>query len=215
MSTKPARNLHALLAAIVLASGAAFATDKDNSHYVLREYTIPLDDIDEIELHASVGSVEILPHDANEVRLVLEIEGQRSGWLRRRHDVSNIELEHDVRGHRLVLRQTEEDTKTEWTVRMPAVARTTLNLGVGEIDADLGATKLLVKLGVGDADVTLPAASTGEVDIDVGVGNANLRGANSVDGKRAIVSETVRGHGNGALDARVKVGVGDASVWLK
>ncbi|MDY6982248.1 MAG: hypothetical protein SV422_04100 [Pseudomonadota bacterium] len=220
MPTKPACHLHALLAAIVLASGAAFAAgdrsdESDESDYVLREYTLPLTDIDEIEIHASAGTLEILPLDANEVRILLEIESEEHGWMKRRRDVSDVELESDVRGRRLVLRQTEKGTNTEWTVRMPAVARTTIDMGVGEIDAQLGATVLDLHLGVGDVDVTLPEDSTGDIDIEVGVGGARVHGAHDVDRDQAFVSQNVRARGDGKLDARIELGVGDVTVELE
>ncbi|HEY0963903.1 MAG TPA: hypothetical protein VGE69_16255 [Pseudomonadales bacterium] len=215
MPTKPAFHLHALLAAIVLASGAAFAAGDDDRDYVLREYTIPLADIDEIEFHAGAGSLEILPLDTNEVQILLEIESEEHGWLKRRRDVSDIELESDVRGGRLVLRQTEEGTNTEWTVRMPAVARTTIEMGVGDIDAAFGATELDLHLGVGDIDVTLPAHSTGDIDIDVGVGDAHVRGAHDIDHDHAFVSQDLRARGDGTLDARIELGVGDVALELE
>lgn len=214
MPTKPACHLHALLAAIVLASGAAFAAN-DDTDYVLREYTLPLTDIDEIEIHAGAGTLEILPLDANEVRILLEIESEEHGWMKRRRDVSDVELESDVRGRRLVLRQTEKGTNTEWTVRMPAVARTTIEMGVGEIDAQLGATELELHLGVGDVNVMLPADSTGEIDIEVGVGDARVRGAHDVDHHQAFVSQDVRARGDGELDARIELGVGDVTLELE
>lgn len=213
MPTKPVHHLHALLAAIVLASGTALAAG--DSDYVLREYTFPLTDIDEIEFHAGPGALEILPLDANEVRVLLEIESEEKGWFKRRRDVSDVELESDVRGRRLVLRQTAKGTNTEWTVRMPAVARTTIDMSVGEIEADLGATELDLKLGVGSVDVTLPEDSTGTIDIEVGVGDARVRGARAVDQDRGFISQDVRGYGKGSLDARIKLGVGDVVVRLE
>ncbi|MGV3593361.1 MAG: hypothetical protein ACO1PZ_16885 [Gammaproteobacteria bacterium] len=216
MPTNPTRNLHALLAAIVFASTAAFAAGDDaDDDYVLREYTIPLADIDEIEIHAGAGSLEIMPLDANEVRILLEIESQQHGFFKRKRDVSDIELESDVRGRRLVLRQTEEGTNTEWTVRMPAVARTTIEMGVGDIEAELGETELDLHLGVGDVDVTLPAASTGDIDIEVGVGDARLRGAQDLEQERAFVSQDVQARGDGNLDARIELGVGDVTLELE
>lgn len=204
--------LRSLLACIALAATVPAFADED---YVVREYSFPLTDIEEIEFHASVGSLHIVPSDGTEIRLVLEIESNDNGWFDRKRDVSNIELESDVRGGRLVLRQTEDDTNTEWTVQMPVVARTSIDMGVGDIDVELGATELDIDLGVGDIDVSLPEASTGEIKVSVGVGDARLRGADDVDYIKSCVSQDARGQGKGALDARIDLGVGDVSVSLE
>jgi hypothetical protein len=203
--------LRTLLPMLALAASMPAVADED---LVVREYSFPLDGIEEVELHASVGSMHIVPYDGDEIRLVLEIESKDHGWFDRKRDVSGVELESHTRGSRLVLRQTEEDTNTEWTVQLPVVARTTIDMGVGDIDAELGATELDIDLGVGEVDVTLPEASTGEVDISVGVGDAKLRGADDVDYDKAFVSQDIRGHGAGDLDARIEIGVGDATVTL-
>jgi hypothetical protein len=196
---------------MAIAASTSAVADED---FVVREYSFPLDGIEEIELHASVGSMRIVPTEGNEIRLVLEIESHDQGWFDRKRDVSDVELESDVRGGRLVLEQTEEETETEWTVEMPVVARTTIEMGVGDIDAELGATELDIDLGVGDVDISLPEASTGEVDISVGVGDASLRGAHDVDHENAFVSQDIKGHGDGVLDARIELGVGDVTVTL-
>jgi hypothetical protein len=218
MLRKPEFKLRTLLPCIVVAlSGAALAADDDEDDredYVVREYSFPLTDIEEIEIHASVGQIDIVPIEGNEIRLVLEIEPSEHGWFDRRRDVSDVELESDVRGKRLVLRQTEDDTNTEWTVQMPAVARTSIEMGVGEIDAEFGATELDIDMGVGDVDVSLPESSTGDIDLAAGVGDVTLRGAHDVDNERAFVSQDVHGRGEGDMDARIDVGVGDVRLEL-
>jgi hypothetical protein len=209
----PGFKLRALLPFVALAATAAYASDDED--YVVREYTFPLTDIEEVELHASVGDIDIVPIAGNEIRLVLEIENQDHGWFDRDVDVSDVELESDVRGKRLRLEQTEEGTNTIWTVQMPAVARTSIEMGVGDIDAEFGSTELDIDLGVGEVDVSLPESSTGEIDIAVGVGDASLRGADDVDYEQAFVSHDVNGHGEGDLDARIDVGVGDVTLTLE
>jgi hypothetical protein len=200
---------------VTLAGSAVAAGDDEDEDFVLREYSFELTGIEEVEFHAGVGKIDIVPSDGNEIRLMLEIESQEhDGWFGRRRDVSDVELESDVRGGRLVLRQTEEGTTTDWTVQMPDVARTSIEMGVGEIEAEFGATELDIDMGVGDVDVTLPESSTGEIDISVGVGEATLRGATDVDQERAFVSQEVQGRGEGDLDARIEVGVGDVRLEL-
>lgn len=213
MLPKPEFKRLTLLPCIALAlSGGALAADGED--HVVREYSFPLTDIEEIEIHASVGQMRIMPSEGNEIRLVLEIESNDNGWFDRSRDVSDVELESDVRGKRLVLRQTEDETTTEWTVQMPAVARTSIEMGVGEIDAQFGPTELDIDMGVGDVEVSLPESSTGEIDLATGVGEVKLRGAHDVENDRAFVSHDVHGSGDGDMDARIDVGVGEVRLEL-
>lgn len=183
---------------------------------VSREYRFDVSDIEEIEIRASVGSVDIVPTDGDEIELFLQIEGQKNGWFFKngRKDVSEVELESDVRGGRLVLEQTEDDTQTEWTIRMPQVARTRITLGVGEVKAELMATELVLEVGVGNIDVDFPEDEAGDIDADAGVGDVGIHGAHEVEESSAFVSQSVRARGNGNHDIRIEVGVGDVDLRL-
>jgi hypothetical protein len=201
--------------ALTALCGLALALPALAEDSVVREYTFPLTDINEVEFQASVGSMRIVPIEANEIRLVLEIESRDRGWFNRARDVSRIELESRVRGDRLVLEQDEDDTETHWTVQMPAVARTTIHMGVGEIKGEFGATELDIDLGVGEVDITAPEASTGDIALSVGVGDASLRGASEVRRDQAFVSQDVDGRGEGTFDMRIDLGVGSIDVDLE
>ena len=199
-----------LCAGLLLLQGVA----ADTGDRVIREHTFSLDEINEIDLHAGVGSLKIVPAKGKEMRLILDIEGQDHGWFHHRRDVSDVDLESHVRGSRLVLDQTDQDTKTEWTVEMPVVARTNIHMGVGQIDAEFGNTELRVEMGVGDVDVDMPAAGAGRIDMHVGVGDASVRGAHNVDHRHSFVSHSLEADGEGDNDVRIKVGVGDADLRL-
>lgn len=181
---------------------------------VTRNHSFNLADIREIEINGSVGEMEIVLVDGEELRLVLEIEGQDGGWFRRARDVSEVDLESEVRGDRLVLRMDEDDTRTEWTIQLPAVAFTRVKLGVGEIRAEIGATDLDVEVGVGAVGIQAPLASTGRIDLSAGVGEASVSGAREIDSDRAFVSQNVHARGEGELPVEVSVGVGEVSVDL-
>jgi hypothetical protein len=200
--------------ALLCVASLAYALPAVADERVVREYAFDVSAIEEVEIRASVGSIRILPTAGDELSLVLDIEGKNSGWFRRAKDVDHVELDSDVRGDRLILEQTENNTNTEWTIRLPVVARTTLSMGVGEIDAELGATAVSIELGVGDVDLAVPRDSAGRVDLQVGVGEASLRGGRNVDTNRAFISQEVHGRGDGDQDVSVELGVGDISVSL-
>ncbi|MES2626248.1 MAG: hypothetical protein V4628_13270, partial [Pseudomonadota bacterium] len=196
------------LASLLFVSGA-YAEDK-----VIREYSFDLADVTEVEFQGSVGSMDFIESTGTELKLVLVIESNEEGWFGGDKDVSDVELESRVRNGRLVLEMEEEETTTEWTVQLPAVATTSIHMGVGEIKGEFGATELDVELGVGEVDVEVPLASAGDIDISVGVGDASLRGASDEHREKAFVSQDIHGNGEGDQEINVEIGVGDASVSL-
>jgi hypothetical protein len=198
----------ASLFSLLFASGS-YADDK-----VVKEYSFDLADINEVDFQGSVGSMDFIQSTGTELKIILVIEANNEGWFGRKRDVDDVELESRVRDDRLILEMEEEDTNTEWTIELPAVAVTNIHMGVGEIDGVFGATELDVELGVGEVDVELPAASAGNIEISVGVGDASLRGATDEEHKGAFISQDIRGKGDGNNEINVEVGVGDASVTL-
>jgi hypothetical protein len=206
------RCLATLLGASLLMASHIASADED---FVVRHYTFDLSDVQEIELRGSVGTMRIEPTDSKELELVLEIEGNRDGFFRHRKDVSEVELKVRERGDRLVLEQTEEDTETDWTIYLPVVARTVIEFGVGEVDAEIGATDLKMDVGVGDVDVVAPESDAGYIDLSVGVGDARMKGGRIVDADRAFISQDIRGRGDGDHEISIDVGVGDLDLRLR
>lgn len=198
--------LLALLALFVL-SMPAFAETR-----VVREYSFDLDGIDEIEFHASAGTIRILPSRDDTLGIVLDIEGQDSGWFQRARDVSGVELQSHRRNGRLVLEQTEKKTETGWTIRLPVVASTRIDLGVGAIKGDFGDTALSIRQGVGEIAIGVARESIAAVDLSVGVGEIRLRGLDARHDERAFVSQKVRGRGTGTRDLLIDLGVGEIRV---
>src|SRR5690606_4599232 len=109
----------------------------------------------------------------------------------------------------------EDDTRTEWTIELPVVAVTRIELGVGEVRAEVGATDLEVDVGVGSAHVVSPTTETGRISLSSGVGEVRVSGATDVRSDRAFVSEDLRARGEGAHPLEVRVGVGEAVVNLE
>lgn len=190
-------------------TSAAHAADS-----VIKNYSFPLDDIDEISIHGSVGSMRFIETDKQEVTVVLEISPQDKDWFDDDVDLDAVELVSRVRNGRLTLEQTEEDTTTEWTIEMPALATTRVEMGVGEIEGEFGATELSIDLGVGEVDIEIPESAVGDIELSTGVGEANLAGATREHADRAFVSHDVSGEGEGSMDLEVSVGVGEIDVDL-
>jgi hypothetical protein len=211
-TTGTTHGITALLGISLLMASQFASADED---FVVRHYTFDLSEFREIELRGSVGTMRIEPAEGDELELVLEIEGKRGGFFRHSKDVSEVELEVRERGERLVLEQTEEDTETDWTVYLPVVARTVIEFGVGEVDVEIGATDLKLDVGVGDVDVVAPEGAAGFIDLSVGVGDARMKGGRIVDADRALISQDIRGRGDGDHEISIDLGVGDLDLRLR
>jgi hypothetical protein len=202
-------------AVLALLSAAPFSLSYA-AKTAVKEYTFDLADIEKVNIHASVGSVHIIHTDTKKASVVLEIRQQNRHWFSRDIDLDGIELQSNTRNKRLSLRQDDDDLNIDWTLELPNVAETSIELGVGKIDGKLADTKVYVNLGVGDVELSMPAATTGEVNLNTGVGDATLHGGDSKHySKHSFVSQEVEGSGSGNNNVNVKVGVGHIQLSLE
>ena len=182
---------------------------------VTRYHTFDLDQVEEVEFSNNVGRIEIIPVEGNEMRIVLDIESNRNGIFRRKVNVDNMDIEVKERGNTLFLSFDEKNTKAEWVVEMPAVAITIIEMGVGEIKLEVGATDLDIELGVGEVSVNAPETSVGRINLNVGVGEANIRGGEILDRDSVFISQSVRAQGDGDHPLEIDLGVGEINVRLE
>jgi hypothetical protein len=196
-----------------LAGSSAWAANNE----VTRTLNVDLGNVDALVIDGGVGTIDIVPVAGTTLRIEVAIEGNRTGLLQRKRDVTDIELAQHLDNGELKIELTEDDfddLEVHWTIEMPAVATTSLNLAVGQLIARVGATELDVNVGVGQASVTAARIDTGHIEASAGVGSATVHGANRSDSQRAFVSENVDGFGEGEFNIEVNVGVGEASVFL-
>ncbi len=202
-----------ILLLLSLCGASAWAAE----HEVTRRLTMALDDVQALRIDGGVGTIDIEPVPGDTLSIVVDIEGDRTGLLRRKRDVSAIDLVQESYNGELRIGLSEEDyddLEVHWTIQLPAVAATAIHLGVGQVNARVGETALEVHVGVGEVDITGSRLSAGHVEVSAGVGSASLHGAGRHSSHRAFVAESAEGEGDGAFEMDVSVGVGDASVLL-
>jgi hypothetical protein len=91
-------------------------------------------------------------------------------------------------------------------------------MGVGSLDVEGMRGEVSLDLGVGQVEVTMPAASVGSVRLDAGVGETSLRlPEGRVDERRSLLigGEIRWDEGKGGSDVWVDVGVGEVNVRLE
>jgi hypothetical protein len=103
------------------------------------------------------------------------------------------------------------------TIRVPANAPLTIDMGAGALEVDGRLNDLEIEMGVGELRVWMPESAVESVSLDVGVGDAKLRGPDDgVDGGRSLFvgSEFYWDEGKGSARVDVELGVGDAVIYL-
>lgn len=189
-------------------------TSAKADEHVIRRHTFDLANVSQIDISNSVGSIEVVPVSGTQMRITVDIEAKKRGWFRRHADIDDMDISVRERGDALYLAFDERHANAEWLIEMPVVAYTTINMGVGELDVEIGNTELDIDLGVGDVNIRASERSVGRIKLDVGVGGAGVRGGEIIEHDTAFISQSIRAEGKGRHDINVDVGVGDADVRL-
>lgn len=199
--------------ALLIAVSVFYALTVNAGERVLRVHTIELDDVNEIEINSSVGSIDLRLVEGNEMRVEVDIEAE-DRFFRRDVDVDDIDVEVRMRGDKLILTINEDDIKADWYIELPVVDYIDIDMGVGEIDVEIGASNLDISLGVGEIDIVASLASAGDIELSAGVGDTSILGTSRVNNSRMIVASESEGTGEGELSIEAEVGVGDITVEL-
>ena len=183
---------------------------------------IPIGTAEQIHLDFPVGKVDVQGWAESRVDLDVKIECNRP-TARCKEAAKALRLVYDNSGERL---KVEIKNWPKWSggkglhvvahVRVPRELGLTADLGVGELEVSGIQGDLSADLGVGEVSVTLPRESIGSVNLDTGVGEANL----IVDGRRyqssGVVAKEVRWtKGTGRSEVTVDCGVGEIDVRLE
>lgn len=180
---------------------------------VVRQHDFDAGTISQLEIRAAVGDIRLRAGNGDRIKVRLEIHAQRRGLLRRRSDVSALDLDVSHSDTLLTLSFLEEDAHADWEITLPKPLYLQLRLGVGDIHGELtgGAD---IKLGVGNVQLRAPAAATAGVEAAAGVGRAQIQGGNGGESRRSVVSERANSRGDGREQVGVRVGVGDIDIDL-
>lgn len=200
----------------LVASLAAFgsvARAAENINTVKHVYSAA--GVSRLSVDNRVGEVRIRPGTGDSYEVIVNLEGNRHGLMRKLKSVDGLDIAAKTSNGRLHLKFNEDDVEADWTILLPKALpeEVGVNLGVGEVDLVAPNAAISIDLGVGDVDVTTNKASAGDISLTVGVGEASVRGIpNAV--KASGVASNVSSKGDGTRDVTVTVGVGDASVVL-
>ena len=196
-----------------LAAVGSIAAAADNVNTVKHVYSAA--GVSRLSVDNRVGEVRIRPGTGDSYEVIVNLEGNRHGLMRKLKSVDGLDITAKTSNGRLHLKFNEDDVDADWTILLPKALpeEVGVNLGVREVDLVAPSAAISIDLGVGDVDVTTAKASAGDITLTVGVGEASVRGTpNAV--KASGVASNVSTKGDGSRDVTVTVGVGDASVVL-
>lgn len=183
---------------------------------------IPVGGAEKISLDFPVGEVHVEGWAESKVDLNVKIECDRP-TTRCQEIAKELRLVYDNSGDRLKVEIKNwpkfggpKGLQVEAHIRVPRELALSADLGVGELEVSGIQGDLAADLGVGEVSVTLPREAFGSVNLDTGVGEANL----VVDGRRyqsaGLVAKEVRWtKGSGRSGVTVDCGVGEIDVRLE
>lgn len=197
-----------LALALMGVATVASATDDE----ITRTHQISVQGQSRLMIENSVGKMDVRAHDGPEILLEVTLKAGRHGLLRRKVDISDVDIsvEHNDRRIRLALQ--EDNVSADWVVHVPAFEHIELKLGVGEMHAEWLDSSLNLDVGVGDVSVYVDIDSLGEFSANVGVGDINADGIHNYSSSRRVVTESSTGRGRGEHGLDIEVGVGDIEV---
>lgn len=197
---------------LVIALAGLFATQAiaDNSKIRIKE-EINISPNSTIHINIPVGEFILDTHSSNTIELNVEVSSKNNGWFSS-EDVSDTELSKRIEDKHVYLQIDKEDSTQEWVISIPVNANLDLDMGVGEAHIENVQASLNIDVGVGEVELKLSDDNYALIDLDAGVGEVNLRGFDSVNHKKHMVSESLKWHGKGEHEIEVDVGVGEVDI---
>lgn len=196
----------ALAVAATLITTSVIAKDR-----VYLSESIRLAEDAHVSFDIRVGSLHIETYDGDIMELDIEVKEGDNGWFSSA-DMEDVELDIDGDDEDISLEVDVEDVVQKWRVKLPRTASIDIDLGVGEVDIENFERSAFIDVGVGEVDIELVSDDYREIELESGVGGADLDGFKGADRERNMVNESIRWRGKGEYDIEVDVGVGDIDV---
>lgn len=186
---------------------------------------VPVDFSQTVQVHFSIGELEISAADPSQVRTELivrcrDLSAERCDSYRER-----LQLVAESTGDYVSLRleglSTRKMRKLEVYGRIvvPRWAPLDVRMGIGDLDIDIsGEADLEVGMRIGDLKVHVPKQRVSAVDLSVGIGDVGIRGEGvEVESKRRrLLGARARWEsGNGDCHIAAHLGIGDLGVALE
>lgn len=207
-----------------LALALTFATALPARAAVIRtiEQDLALEGATGVQIKFPVGDLEAEGAGGDRIQIEVDVRCPAGGGSRCRDAARDVVLEVRRSGSWLVLevegfpRVRSHNLSADVRVRLPRALRFQADLGVGEVRVRGLENDVEVDVGVGDVELTLPAAKVRTVELDTGVGEADLSiGDQRFQGSGLVGKSLDWSQGRGVAHVEVDCGVGDVEVELE
>lgn len=197
-----------LVAGATLASWAVRAAEEEK--ILSGEYQVS--SATELSIESGVGTIEFVRGDTDVITVrIVASRDEDSSW--KDGDLSKVELIAKQSGDELTLSVDEQDNiELNWTVTMPRVSTTVIELGVGQLSGELWTQDLDVELGVGEFDMTLFGNNYAFINAEVGIGETRIRGTDKITNERMFIASESYAEGEGDARIKVEVGIGEIDI---
>jgi hypothetical protein len=174
-----------------------------------------------VSVEIPVGSVHIEGTDERQVDLDVRLTCDE-GRDRCAEMAKKVRVVYDTKGDRIRIeikdwpKMSTKGLEAHVRIGMPRDLALDAELGVGELKIDGIEGNLDAEVGVGEVKVTMPESAVATVNLDTGVGEANLRaGGRRYESAGLFTKELSWRKGTGKAQVEVECGVGEISVALK
>lgn len=208
----------------LLLAGALLWAASAGAEEIVRSFRqqIPVGGADGISLDFPVGEVTVEAWDSGQVDLDVKLACSRHRMSRCAEAAKAVRLVYDTSGDRLRIQVKNwpkfgtRGLHVIARVHVPRDLPLRADLGVGELTVEGTANDLTVGLGVGEVNITLPKEAIGSVDLDTGVGEANLVAAGRRYQSAGLLARELHwDKGTGRAGVTVDCGVGEIDVTLR
>ncbi|HEV8579228.1 MAG TPA: hypothetical protein VGX68_09100 [Thermoanaerobaculia bacterium] len=211
-------------AALTLFATALLMATSAGAAEIVRSFRqqVPVGNVDEISLEFPVGEVRIEAWESSQIDLDVKLACNHQATSRCREAAKGVRLIYNTSGDRFrveIKNWPKFSTKglhVQARINVPRELPLRAELGVGELTVTGTANNLTVDLGVGEINITLPKEAIGSVDLDTGVGEANLVAAGRRYQSAGLIARELRWNkGTGQARVTADCGVGEIDVALK
>ena len=183
---------------------------------------IPVDLGQTVTIIFPAGELDIEAADITEVRTELWTECQKISEATCERYRRQLKFETKVEEDRVTVRLIGLSLRKigkvglEGRILVPRWSPLDLRMGFGDVDVEAGNRDVTVAMKIGDLRVTAPRETVASVGVRTRIGDAGISGPADAEGKRpALVGAKSRwGDGPGEAVISVKLGIGDAQVFL-
>ncbi|MES1244649.1 MAG: hypothetical protein ABUT39_23785 [Acidobacteriota bacterium] len=178
-------------------------------------------DLSNIHLDFPVGEVQVDAAAGRQVRVQLKLECDSARQTRCVEAAKGIDVVAGRSGDRLHVqlkgwpKSGTRGLEATYVVTVPRDLALKAELGVGEMRISGLENDLKADLGVGEVRVSMAESVVASVDVDTGIGEANLFAGGRHLESAGLISRELRWHdGHGKAEVNVDCGVGEAQVRL-